>query len=76
MFNYFAGVVVGGGRDSRLQTPETEAAQLHDTPLFAVQGGLGLGDIDIGDVHGHIHAVRGRVSAQRTRREQEKQQEV
>lgn len=68
------GAFVGCRRTSRVQAAEAHRAQVDDPALLAVQGGLGLDHPAAGDVHGHLHAIRGRFPAQRGESGQAKQE--
>lgn len=56
-----AGPVAGRRRVAGVQAAEPDDTQVDDPALLSVQGRVGLDHSDPGRVHGHIHALRGRV---------------
>ena len=61
----FPGAVTWSRGFARIQTPVPDRPSLHHSPLFAVQGSLGLARFDSRHLYRHLHAVRRCLSAQR-----------
>ena len=59
------GAIFGSRRPSGIQIAEPSHPQLDDFALLTVQSGVGLDNFNLGDVHGHLHALRGGLPPQR-----------